>query len=131
VSRILVTGSREWSDWGVIESALRWAYLTCISEPIAYTTVVHGHCPTGADACADLIAPMMGFNVERHPADWKRYGKPAGHIRNAEMVDLGADICIAFPLGESPGTRGCMRLAEKAGIRVEVFTPSPKEYFIE
>jgi hypothetical protein len=32
------------------------------------------------------------------------------------MVELGADFCIGFPLGESKGTRGCMELARKAGI---------------
>jgi hypothetical protein len=34
------------------------------------------------------------------------------------MVSLGATLCIAFPLGASEGTRGCMRLAEAAGIPV-------------
>jgi hypothetical protein len=34
------------------------------------------------------------------------------------MVSLGADVCLAFPLGASPGTRGCMNIAERAGIHV-------------
>jgi hypothetical protein len=36
------------------------------------------------------------------------------------MVDLGAYICLAFPIGESPGTRDCIERAEKAGIRLRV-----------
>ena len=41
-----------------------------------------------------------------------------GHVRNHHMVSLGADLCLAFPLGESRGTRGCMAAAHKAGIPV-------------
>lgn len=43
------------------------------------------------------------------------------HHRNAEMVNLGADVMLAFPLGQSAGTGGCMRLAEAGGIPVRVY----------
>lgn len=64
------------------------------------------------------VARRMGWEVQAYPADWDRYGRSAGHRRNAQMVADGADLCLAFPLGESRGTRGCMRLASQAGIRV-------------
>jgi hypothetical protein len=34
------------------------------------------------------------------------------------MVDLGADLVLAFPLGKSEGTRDCIRRATAAGIHV-------------
>lgn len=34
------------------------------------------------------------------------------------MVDLGADLCLAFPLPDSRGTKDCMARAKKAGIKV-------------
>jgi hypothetical protein len=62
----------------------------------------------------------LGFTAEPHPADWAQHGKAAGMIRNREMVALGADVVLAFPLGRSPGTRGCIRTAEEAGLTVKV-----------
>ena len=74
---------------------------------------------------------------EPHPADWDGFGKGAGFRRNAEMVALGADLCLTFvvpcskrdcekpePHG-SHGTAHCSDLAEKAGIPVRRFTSEP------
>lgn len=58
-------------------------------------------------------------DVECVPADWATLGNRAGPIRNQAMVDLGDYLaCLAFPLGESRGTRDCMARAEAAGIPV-------------
>jgi len=114
--RILVTGSRRWADedavWMAIVNEAR-------AEPLV---IVHGDCPTGADAIAKAGAEWMLDTVqEAHPADWSQ-GRGAGPRRNQEMVDLGADLCLAFPLGESPGTKDCMRRALAAGIPLHVVT---------
>ena len=90
---------------------------TSIGGAWPFPVVVHG-AARGADSHADHAAMNWGWTPERHPADWDRYGKSAGHRRNAHMISLGADVCLAFPLGESVGTRGCMQLAEAAGIPV-------------
>jgi len=123
--RILVTGSRYWRDLHTVEVALREVWLKHHAGAAPEdTVVVHGGA-RGADACAAVLAPRMGFKVEEHPADWDRHGKAAGPIRNQYMVDLGADVCLAFPIGESRGTRDCIRAAEKAGIPVLVREGGP------
>lgn len=116
--RILITGSRDWTDRAAIAAALIKVHVYAAIEP-AKVTVVHGDA-RGADRIAADLAHQFGCNVEAHPADWDRHGKGAGPRRNAEMVAAGADVCLAFPIGASPGTRGCIRLAKQAGIPVTV-----------
>jgi hypothetical protein len=142
VFRLLATGSRDYSDW---RTAGR-VFGEELTQLPAGTTfiVVHGACPDGGlDQIADRWArsptiagmyPDYTIVAEPHPADWRRDcdehcrhrpRKPggrcpaAGPLRNQLMVDLGADKCVAFPLGDGwSGTRDCMRRAVKAGIAV-------------
>jgi hypothetical protein len=126
-ARILVTGSREWTAETVIREALRetWAALGGPKDAV----LVHGGCPIGADAIADRIWRGQAFTVEVHPADWS-HGPAGGPLRNREMVDAGANVCLAFiaactkagcpdtEVHGSHGATGCADLAEEAGIPV-------------
>lgn len=119
--RILVTGSRTFDDVETIRAAL--AVAAYGRYPVV---VVHGACPSGADAiAADLVRHMaeyLDITEERHPADWKRHGRRAGFIRNAEMVELGADVCLAFIRDGSRGATHTADLAERAGIPTRRWT---------
>lgn len=120
--RILVTGSRDWSDEDAIYRALDDAIYMSDARTNWEVTVVSGACPTGADAIAERIATEGDCQVERHPADWDRYGKSAGFRRNQLMVDLGAELCLAFIKDESKGATHAAALAEKAGIKTVRYT---------
>ena len=118
--RILITGSRHWTDRLHLEQAI-WEVIGHERRVV----IIHGDCPTGADRLARRLADAWNITQEPYPADWNHHGKAAGPIRNQEMVDAGADICLAFPLGESRGTRDCMRRAEAAGIPVINYGDAP------
>jgi hypothetical protein len=115
--RILVTGSRDWSDKVAIANAIRQAWIDA-DKPYR-VTVIHGGA-RGADYIAGVFANRMRFDVEVHEADWS-IGKQAGYIRNKEMVDAGADVCLAFIRNESKGATMCADLAEKAGIPTKIW----------
>lgn len=119
--RLLVTGSRDWSGvYGTarIEQVLN--IILALTEVLGVKlTVVHGDCPSGADQIVDRWARRRdseGVVIEAHPADWSRFQRSAGPIRNQEMVDRGADLCIGFVKGNSLGTRHCLSLARNAKI---------------
>jgi len=123
--RILVTGSREWDDWQRVSTALMGATLGTNWRKV---TLVHGDCPSGLDRIADQLARSMDMTPEPHPADWGKHGKAAGPIRNQEMVDAGADICLAFFSRRSlnKGTGDCAGRAKRAGIPVRMFWDAPE-----
>lgn len=132
--RILVTGSRHWRDAATLRTALTSAWRRA-GRPI---TIVHGACPTGADPIADTWAAeheVAGITVEHWPADWAKYGRAAGPLRNRAMlasVINGSCITevLAFPLGPSPGTRGTMTAARALHLVVHDYggryQPTPR-----
>lgn len=122
--RILVTGSRDWTDERIIRSALSLA-LRDLGEP-TNAVLVQGECHLGgADKIAADTWRGWGYPVEGHPAERDVNGRVLGPERNARMVALGADLCLAFPLPSSRGTKNCMRLAREAGIPVRVYEEVP------
>jgi hypothetical protein len=118
--RILVTGSRDWDDYDLVRDNLATAVFQKVPA-----VIVHGACPRGADAIASWWVRqnrIIGVTEERHPANWQINGKRAGFIRNAHMVNRGADICLAFIRNGSRGASHTAALAEAAGIPVRRFT---------
>jgi hypothetical protein len=78
----------------------------------------------GADRIAKVIAIFMGIPVQEFPADWKTYGKKAGHLRNQQMLDENPDLVIAFhpSTGITPGTRDMVTRAQAKGTPVQIHT---------
>ena len=81
-------------------------------------TIVHGGA-VGVDARADAVARGLGFNVEVCQADWSRYGRRAGPLRNRTMV-ASCDFLYAFWDGQSRGTASAVQAAVDEDVPFEV-----------
>lgn len=91
-------------------------------------TIYVGDCPTGLDA---MVRERFPF-AKVFKADWDKFGKAAGPMRNESMLRNAFDaydsctlppriLLIAFPEGR--GTNGCAAIAKRLGIpvmRVEI-----------
>jgi len=119
--RVLCSGSREWIDARTVFADLD-ALLSRHPEGLI---VVHGSARRGADRVVHMWCRQHRENVleEPHPVtpdEWDALGNKAGPLRNQRMVDLGADMMLAWVRGASPGTRGCIRMAKDASIPMRV-----------
>ena len=82
-------------------------------------TVISGGA-RGADSLGERWANENKKELLRFPADWGKYGRAAGHIRNAEMAK-NADALIAIWDGESRGTKDMINKAKKHGLQIYIF----------
>ncbi|MDD5001531.1 MAG: SLOG family protein [Thiomonas arsenitoxydans] len=118
VARVIVAGSRGITDRAAvfqkIEALTRRLWLSSGFE------IVSGMA-RGPDTLAIEWAEWAGFagSVVRFPAEWDRYGKAAGMIRNQQMSWYGTHL-LAFWDGQSPGTRAMIDIAKRDGLQVRV-----------
>lgn len=109
--RVIIAGGREFSDHELL-------YRECDKLVPADSIILSGGA-RGADRIGETWARERGLVVERYLAEWDRFGKSAGYIRNREMAAAG-DMLIAFHDGISKGTKHMIDLANAAGLQVHV-----------
>lgn len=118
MKRILITGSRTWDKEDELRDAID-SWIRRNVEKDQVSILVHGDASRGADRMGrDYARLAWWLQEEAHPADWESNGRAAGFIRNQEMVDLGADVCLAFIKDGSKGATHTAGQAAKAGIPV-------------
>ena len=126
--RVLVTGSRDWEDAPTLVAALEAVFDQSYSNDSRLVVVQGG--AAGADIMARRWANWKyGVDCETYEAEWRPHGiynPQAGLVRNRLMVNLGADLCLAFIRGGSRGATHCAQLAEEAGIPVRRFEVSDR-----
>lgn len=127
---ILVTGGRDRRDYLCIARHLGLAIQDARDAGHSNILVIHGGAP-GVDAMAEefvnktensLKAFGITIRTKVFRPKYKEYPpKQAPIMRNIEMVDLGPDICLAFPAANSRGTLQCIDYAKKSNIKTEIF----------
>lgn len=113
---VIVTGSRKLQEWWRVEWVL---------DQYKPRIVVEGNCRSGADAAARQWCTKRGLQKRSYTADWKRYGRAAGPIRNTQMLrEWPTAVVLAFPVeyAENDGTTDCIQQAWSMGMVVEIFS---------
>jgi len=114
--RVAIIGSRNCPNREAV-----YAYIDALPDD---TVVVSGGAP-GVDDAAEHAARNRGLAVWIERADWDRYGRAAGPMRNALIV-AAADRLVAFWDGKSRGTADTIRKARAEGLPVEVIGVEPE-----
>jgi hypothetical protein len=109
---ILVCGSRRFRGYRLVVEVV---------EAFDPETVVISGGAEGPDRWAASAASKCGMHVAVVRPLWHRYGKAAGHRRNAAMMRLSPSHVVAFWDGASAGTKGTIDLARAAGIPTTVY----------
>ena len=123
--RVLVCGGRNFSDYDTVAEWLIYFLKQYAAMPL-HTTIISGHA-RGADKLGERFAKDNECNLLTFPADWDKYKKAAGHIRNQQMLDEGKpDLVIAFKGGT--GTADMVNRSVKAGVRTVSIHKDGKGY---
>ena len=112
--KIVVAGCRDFNDYEIAKKFIDQCLTEAKNEN--QITFISGCCK-GADLLGERYALDNGFEIERFPADWIKYKKAAGVIRNKQMAEA-SDIVICFWDGKSKGTKSMIDLAKKMNKKV-------------
>ena len=111
--KCIIAGSRTIVTLSAVEEAIRASgWWDEITEVVSGGT-------RGVDSLGECWARRNNRAVKVFPAEWNKYGKAAGAIRNAEM-GMYADALIAVWDGQSRGTKDMIERAKLQELRVVV-----------
>ena len=127
-TRIIVAGGRSFQDYDLLKESL-----DKIVPQYENVEIVSGHA-NGAAILGEQYAQEHGLPCSVFPAEWKKYGRRAGFIRNSQMLEYAAKekpLVVAFWNGNSTGTKDTLYKAEQMGITRYVFGYNEKDILNE
>lgn len=111
--KVIIAGGRDFNDYTLLKR--KCDKLLQYHKDIQ---IISGKA-RGADTLGEKYAKDKCLPTILFPANWDKYGKSAGYIRNSEMADY-SDALIAFWDGKSKGTQHMIDLARTKGLNVRV-----------
>jgi len=104
--KVAIVGSRDFTDYEFLKEKVFE-----VIDPSQIECVISGGA-RGADALAERFADEFELKKDIKPADWTRWGRGAGPMRNTLVVNA-CDILIAFWMNRTPGTLDAIKKARK------------------
>lgn len=114
--KVIIAGSRGFSNYKLLKEKCN-EYLR--EKRKEYNIIIISGGARGADTLGEKYAQDEGFSLEVFPANWNKFGKSAGFIRNEQMAEI-ADALIAFWDGKSHGTKHMIEIMENKKLLVRV-----------
>lgn len=107
IKKIVISGCRDFNNYDLAKQYIDF----CINNiKKKYELVfLSGGCK-GVDLLGEQYAKENGYDLEIYPANWEKYGKAAGPIRNKKMAE-DCDYVICFWDGKSRGTKSMINYA--------------------
>lgn len=115
--KVIIAGSRDITDYNLVKLAI-------IKSQFVIDEIVSGGAK-GVDALGEKFAYENWISLKVFPANWDKYGKSAGYIRNEQMAKY-ADALVAIWDGKSPGTKHMIELAKKHNLKIYLDSPVSK-----
>ena len=119
--KVIIAGVRNLNNVNVVFNSANKLLKSKFEQNVP-VEIVSG-CARGTDTIGEIYAEKLGLSVKKFPAQWDKYGRRAGYLRNEEMA-IYADALIAFWDGQSKGTKHMIDLAKKHNIPVKVINCS-------
>lgn len=119
--RVIIAGKRDFNDFNRLCKYCD-NILKVYKESFDQITIISGNA-LGTDRMGEEYAKLRGYNLMVFPAEWFKYGRRAGIIRNAQMADYATSdnkegILIAFWNGISKGTGNMIEQAQSKHMDV-------------
>lgn len=105
--KIAIVGSRSISDEKLVIEFI----LACHEFDTEYDKIISGGA-RGVDTIVENFAKKYNIKTKIFKPQWDKYGKQAGFIRNADIVNA-CDKCICIWDGESKGTEHDIELCKQ------------------
>jgi hypothetical protein len=109
---VVIAGGRDFTNTTLVFNKLKNLLNT-------NDVIISGHA-SGADKIGETYARTYKMQVKLFPAEWDKYGKSAGPIRNRKMAEV-ADLVIVFWDLESRGTKSMIKETLRLNKKLLVF----------
>lgn len=109
--KTIIAGSRGIVDFATVQQAVEISQFN-ITEVVSGTA-------RGVDKLGEDWAKLNNIEIKRFPAEWDKYGRSAGFIRNKQMAEY-AEALIAVWDGKSKGTKNMTHWAIKYRLKLYI-----------
>ena len=124
--KVAIVGRRTFNSYDDVEAVMS----KFISSNDVTVTEIVSDGAKGADALGERYAENHNIPTKIYYADWKKFGRRAGPIRNVDIINR-CDACIAFWDGKSHGTKHDIELCREQHKPCIIFNYITKEATIE